>query len=49
MTEAERAGHRVRTIHQALTGTDLDGTRYPLDEPDLPLWCIAAWSPPAPT
>jgi len=38
MTEAERAGHRVRTIHQALTGTDPDGTRYPLDEPDLLLW-----------
>jgi uncharacterized protein (DUF2236 family) len=37
-TEAERAGHRVRTIHQALTGTDPDGTRYPLDEPDLLLW-----------
>jgi uncharacterized protein (DUF2236 family) len=38
MTEAERAGQRVRTIHQALTGTDPDGTRYPLDEPDLLLW-----------
>jgi uncharacterized protein (DUF2236 family) len=38
MTEAERAGHRVRTIHKALTGTDADGTRYQLDEPDLLLW-----------
>src|ERR1700761_2983033 len=38
MAEAERAGRRVRAIHQALTGTDLDGTRYRLDEPDLLLW-----------
>src|SRR5690242_3995655 len=37
-SEAERAGRRVRTIHQALTGTDPDGTRYQLDEPDLLLW-----------
>jgi uncharacterized protein (DUF2236 family) len=36
--EAGRAGRRVRTIHQALTGTDPDGTRYPLDEPELLLW-----------
>ena len=36
--EAERAGRRVRTIHQALTGTDPDGTRYRLDEPGLLLW-----------
>ena len=33
-----RAGRRVRTIHQALTGTDPDGTRYRLDEPGLLLW-----------
>jgi uncharacterized protein (DUF2236 family) len=38
MAEAERAGHRVRAIHQALTGTDPDGTRYRLDDPDLLLW-----------
>src|SRR5215470_9935875 len=38
MAEAERAGRRVRGIHQALTGTDPDGTRYRLDEPDLLLW-----------
>jgi len=38
MAEAERAGRRVRTIHQTLTGTDPDGTRYRLDEPDLLLW-----------
>ena len=36
--EAERAGRRVRTIHQALTGSDADGTLYRLDEPDLLLW-----------
>lgn len=36
--EAERAGRRVRTIHQALTGTDPDGTRYRVDEPELLLW-----------
>ena len=35
MDEAERAGRRVRTIHQELTGTDPDGTRYQVDEPDL--------------
>src|SRR5690242_354548 len=38
VAEAERAGRRVRAIHQALTGTDPDGTRYRLDEPDLLLW-----------
>jgi uncharacterized protein (DUF2236 family) len=36
--EAERAGRRVRTIHQSFTGADPDGTRYRLDEPDLLLW-----------
>ena len=36
--EAERAGRRVRKIHDPLTGTDPDGTRYRLDEPDLLLW-----------
>jgi uncharacterized protein (DUF2236 family) len=36
--EAERAGRRVRTIHQALTGADPDGTRYRVDEPELLLW-----------
>ncbi len=35
MAEAERAGRRVRTIHAALTGTDPDGTRYRVDEPEL--------------
>ena len=36
--EAERAGRRVRKIHEALTGTDPDGTRYRVDEPELLLW-----------
>src|SRR6478609_1937215 len=33
--EAERAGRRVRKIHDPLTGTDPDGTRYRVDGPDL--------------
>jgi uncharacterized protein (DUF2236 family) len=36
--EAERAGRRVRKIHESLTGTDPDGARYRVDEPDLLLW-----------
>jgi uncharacterized protein (DUF2236 family) len=36
--EAERAGSRVRKIHDSLTGTDLDGTRYRVDDPELLLW-----------
>jgi uncharacterized protein (DUF2236 family) len=36
--EAERAGRRVRKIHESLTGTDPDGTRYRVDDPDLLLW-----------
>jgi len=36
--EAEDAGRRVRKIHEALTGTDPDGTRYRVDEPELLLW-----------
>jgi len=36
--EAEQAGRRVRRIHRSLTGTDPDGTRYRLDEPELLLW-----------
>ena len=28
----------MRKIHESLTGTDPDGTRYRLDEPDLLLW-----------
>jgi len=36
--EAERAGRRVRKIHESLTGTDPDGTEYRVDDPDLLLW-----------
>ena len=36
--EADRAGRRVRRIHDSLTGTDLDGTGYRVDEPELLLW-----------
>jgi uncharacterized protein (DUF2236 family) len=36
--EAERAGRRVRKIHEALSGSDPDGTRYRVDEPELLLW-----------
>ncbi|MGN6796158.1 MAG: oxygenase MpaB family protein, partial [Streptosporangiaceae bacterium] len=36
--EAERAGRRVRKIHESLTATDPDGSRYRVDDPDLLLW-----------
>jgi uncharacterized protein (DUF2236 family) len=36
--EAERAGRRVRKIHETLTGADPDGTRYRIDDPELLLW-----------
>lgn len=38
LAEAERAGRRVRKIHETLTGTDPDGTTYRIDEPELLLW-----------
>jgi uncharacterized protein (DUF2236 family) len=38
VAEAERAGRRVRKIHSSLTGTDPDGTRYRVDDPELLLW-----------
>ena len=38
VAEAERAGRRVRMIHEPLTGTDPDGTRYRVDDPELLLW-----------
>ena len=38
VAEAERAGRRVRRIHESLTGTDPDGTVYRVDEPELLLW-----------
>ncbi len=36
--EVDRAARRVRKIHASLTGTDADGHRYRLDEPELLLW-----------
>jgi uncharacterized protein (DUF2236 family) len=36
--QAERAARRIRKIHAALRGTDPDGTRFRLDEPELLLW-----------
>jgi uncharacterized protein (DUF2236 family) len=38
LAEAERAGRRVRRIHDGLTGTDPDSTQYRVDEPELLLW-----------
>ena len=38
MAEAERAGRLVRQVHEPLTGTDPDGTRYRIDDPELLLW-----------
>jgi len=38
VADAERANRRVRKIHESLTGTDPDGTRYRVDEPELLLW-----------
>jgi uncharacterized protein (DUF2236 family) len=38
IAEAERAGRRVRKIHESLTATDPDGTQYRVDEPELLLW-----------
>jgi uncharacterized protein (DUF2236 family) len=36
--EAERAGRRVRKIHESITGTEPGGASYRIDEPDLLLW-----------
>jgi uncharacterized protein (DUF2236 family) len=36
--EAERAGRRVRRIHESVTGTEPDGTVYRIDEPGLLKW-----------
>lgn len=40
--EVERAGRRVRRLHASLRGTDPDGTRFRLDEPDLLRWVHCA-------
>jgi len=36
--QVARAGRRIRKIHASLTGTEPDGTRFRLDEPELLLW-----------
>lgn len=38
LDQVERAGRRVRKIHATLTGTDADGSRFRLDEPELLTW-----------
>jgi uncharacterized protein (DUF2236 family) len=40
--EVARAGRRVRKIHASLHGTDPDGTRFQLDEPELLRWVHCA-------
>jgi uncharacterized protein (DUF2236 family) len=42
LAEVERAGRRVRRLHASLRGTDPDGTRFRLDEPELLLWVHCA-------
>jgi len=36
--EVSRAGARLRKVHAKLTGTDVDGTTFRLDDPELLLW-----------
>ncbi len=36
--EVDRAGARLRKVHSSLTGTDADGARFRLDDPELLLW-----------
>jgi uncharacterized protein (DUF2236 family) len=36
--QVERAARRVRKLHASLTGTDPNGTRFRLNEPELLLW-----------
>jgi uncharacterized protein (DUF2236 family) len=38
MAQVDRAARRVRKLHASLTGTDADGTRFRLSEPELLLW-----------
>jgi uncharacterized protein (DUF2236 family) len=38
LAEVDRAARRVRKLHASLTGTDADGTRFRLNEPELLLW-----------
>ena len=36
--QVDRAARRVRKVHASLTGTDADGSRFRLNEPELLLW-----------
>jgi uncharacterized protein (DUF2236 family) len=36
--EAGRAGRRICKVHDAITGTEPDGSTYRVDEPELLLW-----------
>ena len=38
LAQVDRAARRVRKIHASLTGTDAEGNRFRLDEPELLLW-----------
>ncbi|HEV2373322.1 MAG TPA: oxygenase MpaB family protein [Streptosporangiaceae bacterium] len=38
LAEVERAGHRVRSLHSHLRGTDPDGTEFRLNQPELLMW-----------
>jgi uncharacterized protein (DUF2236 family) len=38
LAQVDRASRRVRKIHATLAGTDADGTRFRLDEPELLMW-----------
>jgi uncharacterized protein (DUF2236 family) len=38
LAQVDRAGRRVRKIHAMLAGTDADGSRFRLDEPELLMW-----------
>lgn len=38
LAQVDRVGRRVRKIHASLTGTDAEGNRFRLDEPELLLW-----------
>jgi len=42
LPEVERAGRRLRQLHAALHGTDPDGRRFRLAEPQLLLWVHCA-------
>jgi uncharacterized protein (DUF2236 family) len=40
--QVDRVARRVRKLHASLTGTDADGSRFRLDEPELLLWVHCA-------